>query len=156
MKVLEPSLNDEDVARLEHATFQYFADEVNLENGLVRDSTKRGSPASIAAVGFALTAYPSALLRQRFRCLPKAIGPGPELTSGRNSMATSLCTLVHCSFITCRTCGSTSVVLPSLGRLNKDFPEITNKYGFKCSYIVRGLRCAGFRGGWLGDTSCQS
>jgi hypothetical protein len=54
MKVLEPSLNDEDVACLEHATFKYFADEVNLENGLVRDSTKRGSPASIAAVGFAL------------------------------------------------------------------------------------------------------
>ncbi len=26
------------------------------------------------------------------------------------------------------------VVLPSLSRLNKDYPEITNKYGFKCSY----------------------
>jgi hypothetical protein len=66
MKVLEPSLNDEDVARLEHATFQYFADEVNLENGLVRDSTKRGSPASIAAVGFALTAYPLGLASPTF------------------------------------------------------------------------------------------
>ena len=51
MKVLEPSLNDEDLARLEHDTFKYFADEVNLENGLVRDSTKRGSFASIAVVG---------------------------------------------------------------------------------------------------------
>lgn len=26
------------------------------------------------------------------------------------------------------------VVLPSLSRLNKDFPEMTNTYGFKCSY----------------------
>jgi hypothetical protein len=26
------------------------------------------------------------------------------------------------------------VVLPSLQRLNKDYPEITNEYGFKCSY----------------------
>ena len=26
------------------------------------------------------------------------------------------------------------VVLPSLRRINLDFPEITSKYGFKCSY----------------------
>jgi hypothetical protein len=26
------------------------------------------------------------------------------------------------------------VVLPSLSRLNKDYPEMTNEYGFKCSY----------------------
>jgi len=64
MKVLEPSLNDEDLASLEHDTFKYFADEVNLENGLVRDSTKRGSFASIAVVGFALTAYPIAVERK--------------------------------------------------------------------------------------------
>ncbi len=64
MKVLEPSLNDEDLARLEHDTFKYFADEVNLENGLVRDSTKRGSFASIAVVGFALTAYAIAVERE--------------------------------------------------------------------------------------------
>jgi len=60
----EPSLTDEDLARLERDTFKYFADEVNLENGLVRDSTRRGSFASIAAVGFALTAYPIAVERK--------------------------------------------------------------------------------------------
>ena len=64
MKVLEPSLSDEALARLEHDTFKYFADEVNLENGLVRDSTKRGSFASIAVVGFALTAYAIAVERK--------------------------------------------------------------------------------------------
>ena len=64
MKVLEPSLTDEELSRLESDTFKYFADEVNLENGLVRDNTSQGSPASIAAVGFALTAYPIAVERK--------------------------------------------------------------------------------------------
>src|SRR5688572_30211535 len=58
MKVLGPSLNDEDLIRLESDTFKYFADEMNPDNGLVPDSTKQGAPSSIAAVGFALTAYP--------------------------------------------------------------------------------------------------
>ena len=64
MKLSEPSLTDEDLARLERDTFKYFADEVNLDNGLVPDSTHRGSFASIAAVGFALTAYPIAVERK--------------------------------------------------------------------------------------------
>ena len=64
MTATEPSLTDEDLAHLERDTFKYFADEVNLENGLVRDSTRRGSFASIAAVGFALTAYPIAVERK--------------------------------------------------------------------------------------------
>jgi hypothetical protein len=64
MKVLEPSLSDEELSRIESDTFKYFADEINLENGLVPDSTKQGSPASIAAVGFALTAYPIAVERK--------------------------------------------------------------------------------------------
>ena len=31
---------------------------MNLDNGLVPDNTRQGAPSSIAAVGFALTAYP--------------------------------------------------------------------------------------------------
>src|SRR5437762_6705476 len=64
MKVLEPSLTDENLARLERDTFRYFADETNPENGLVPDSTKQHAPCSIAAVGFALTAYPIAVERK--------------------------------------------------------------------------------------------
>ena len=60
----ESSFTDEDLAHLERDTFKYFADEVNPENGLVRDSTRRGSSSSIAAVGFALTAYPIAVERK--------------------------------------------------------------------------------------------
>ena len=58
MKVIEPSLTDDDLSRLQRDTFKYFAEEVNLDNGLVPDNTKQGAPSSIAAVGFALTAYP--------------------------------------------------------------------------------------------------
>ena len=64
MKVLEPSLTDEELARLERDTFRYFADETNLKNGLVRDKTSSGAPASIAVVGFALTTYPIAVERK--------------------------------------------------------------------------------------------
>ncbi len=60
----QPSLTDDDLARLQRDTFKYFAEEVNPENGLVRDSTRRGSPSSIAAVGFALTAYTIAVERK--------------------------------------------------------------------------------------------
>jgi hypothetical protein len=64
MKVLEPSLNDEDLDRLERDTFRYFAEETNLENGLIADNTRDTSPCSIAVVGFALTAYPIAVERK--------------------------------------------------------------------------------------------
>lgn len=63
MKVLEPSLSDEALDRLERDTFRYFAEEINLENGLVADNTRTDSPSSIAVVGFALTAYPIAVER---------------------------------------------------------------------------------------------
>jgi len=61
---LEPALTDEELSRLERDTFKYFADEANLDNGLVPDNTKSAAPASIAAVGFALTAYPIAVERK--------------------------------------------------------------------------------------------
>src|ERR1044072_1339005 len=64
MKVLEPSLTDEELEALERDTFKYFADEINLENGLVPDSTRQGAPSSIAAVGVAPTADPIAVARK--------------------------------------------------------------------------------------------
>jgi hypothetical protein len=63
MKVLEPSLTDENLSRLERDTFRYFADEMNPENGLIPDNTKQEAPCSIAVVGFALTTYPIAVER---------------------------------------------------------------------------------------------
>ena len=49
---------DDDLDRLQRNAFSYFLHETDVATGLVRDSTHDGSPASIAAVGFALTAYP--------------------------------------------------------------------------------------------------
>ncbi len=43
---------------LQRQTFDYFVHEVNPVNGLVADRAREGSPASIAAVGLALAAYP--------------------------------------------------------------------------------------------------
>jgi hypothetical protein len=44
--------------RLQWETFQYFLKEVNPANGLIADKTRDEWPASIAATGLALAAYP--------------------------------------------------------------------------------------------------
>jgi hypothetical protein len=49
---------DEGLEDLEHRTFQFFWATVNPTNGLVPDRYPTRSFASVAAVGFALTAYP--------------------------------------------------------------------------------------------------
>ncbi len=43
---------------LQRAAFGYFLQEINLDNGLVADTTREGAPVSIAVVGFALASYP--------------------------------------------------------------------------------------------------
>ena len=56
-------LDDELLDRLQRAAFGYFTDETNPVNGLVADTSRKDSPASIAVVGFALSAYPVAVER---------------------------------------------------------------------------------------------
>jgi len=63
VNALHPSLNDDELARLESDTFDYFLHEVNSETGLVADSTREGAPSSIAVIGFALTIYPIGVQR---------------------------------------------------------------------------------------------
>ena len=46
------------IADVQRRTFRFFWETSNPENGLARDRFPSPSPASIAAVGFALTAYP--------------------------------------------------------------------------------------------------
>jgi hypothetical protein len=53
----------DDLISLAEDCFRYFAQEVNPGNGLIPDSTARGSHSSIAAVGFGLSAYPAAVER---------------------------------------------------------------------------------------------
>ena len=45
------------LAGLQHDALGYFLHEINPANGLVRDRTESGAPASIAAVGFGLATY---------------------------------------------------------------------------------------------------
>ena len=48
---------------LQRAAFGYFVQAVNPANGLVADTSRQDSPASIAVVGFALASYPAAVER---------------------------------------------------------------------------------------------
>ncbi|HXU39274.1 MAG TPA: glucoamylase family protein [Blastocatellia bacterium] len=58
MKPKQHSYSEENLDALERVTFDYFLKEANPENGLVPDSTRQGSPCSIAATGFGLASYP--------------------------------------------------------------------------------------------------
>lgn len=48
---------------LQHAAFDYFLKTVNPANGLIADTSRENSPASIGVVGFALSVYPVAVER---------------------------------------------------------------------------------------------
>ena len=65
MIVIDPrALSDEALLdRIQRAAFGYFIQTFNPANGLVADTTRQGSPCSIAAVGFALSSYPVAVER---------------------------------------------------------------------------------------------
>ncbi len=52
------NFGEERLDALQRHSFEYFLHETNSINGLVADKSQPGSPASIAAVGFALAAYP--------------------------------------------------------------------------------------------------
>jgi hypothetical protein len=56
-------MNEQTLDQLQRAAFGYFLEAVNPVNGLVADTSRESSPASIAVVGFALSAYPVAVER---------------------------------------------------------------------------------------------
>ena len=53
-----PEPDDARLHTLQRHAFDYFLHHTNPANGLVADSSLPGAPASIASVGFALSAYP--------------------------------------------------------------------------------------------------
>jgi hypothetical protein len=55
--------DDELLDRHQRGAFGYFVDQTNPVNGLVADTSRAGSPASIAVVGFGLSSYPAAVER---------------------------------------------------------------------------------------------
>ncbi|MDD5411180.1 MAG: glucoamylase family protein [Methylobacter sp.] len=59
----ESLMNEQSLDQLQRAAFGYFLEAVNPANGLIADNSRGNSPASIAVVGFALSAYPVAVER---------------------------------------------------------------------------------------------
>jgi hypothetical protein len=57
------SIDARTLRALQHNSFNYFVNEVNDANGLVLDKTADDWPASIAAVGLALSSYPVGVQR---------------------------------------------------------------------------------------------
>ncbi len=55
---IQPPISETDLETLQRETFDYFTHEANPANGLIIDKTEAGWPASIAATGLALAAYP--------------------------------------------------------------------------------------------------
>ena len=53
----EPSPNVEDLEKLQQDAVGYFLRAANPDNGLIADSSREGSPCSIAATGLGLAAY---------------------------------------------------------------------------------------------------
>ncbi|PZM10485.1 hypothetical protein [Rhizobium tubonense] len=51
------------LADLQDASFKYFIEVVNPQNGLVRDRNRVGAPASIAATGMGFSALPIGVAR---------------------------------------------------------------------------------------------
>ncbi len=56
-QVKQPPFSEKALYKLQESTFGYFLKETNPANGMTPDNTRQNSPASIAAIGFALTAY---------------------------------------------------------------------------------------------------
>ncbi len=59
----EPSMNEQALDQLQRAAFGYFLRAANPANGLIADTSRENSPASIGVLGFALSAYPVAVER---------------------------------------------------------------------------------------------
>jgi len=59
----QPPLDDPMLEALQRQSFEFLRYETNPANGLVADKTGDGAPASIAAVGLALAAYPIGVAR---------------------------------------------------------------------------------------------
>ncbi len=92
-----PGIAAAELEALQRETFDYFLNQTNPANGLVRDKTAENWPASIAATGLALTCYPVAVERG-FMTRPAAVartlttlrffwssphGPEPDATGHR-------------------------------------------------------------------------
>ena len=59
----EQMMSEQTLDQFQRAAFDYFLQAVNPANGLIADTSRENSPASIGVVGFALSSYPVAVER---------------------------------------------------------------------------------------------
>ena len=59
----EQLMSERTLDQFQRAAFDYFLQAVNPANGLIADTSRENSPASIGVVGFALSSYPVAVER---------------------------------------------------------------------------------------------
>jgi Pyridine nucleotide-disulphide oxidoreductase, dimerisation domain len=71
-------MNEQTLDQLQRAAFGYFLQAVNRANGLIADTSRERSPASIAVVGFALSAYPVKTFTVPMHDVRRAIADGEE------------------------------------------------------------------------------
>lgn len=159
----KPASVDAELETLQRETFGYFVHETNPVNGLVIDKTAANWPASIAATGLALAAYPVGVERgfmPRAAAVERTLatlrffwnsrqGPEPDATGYRGLWGQWAqnhgASLTHgwrpeSGFIDYRWEGYDEAL---------DFRGVLWQLTKKCRYLVDGLRAAGFRGGWL-------
>jgi hypothetical protein len=169
-------LTVDDLARLQRDTFKYFAEEVNLENGLVRDSTRRGSASSSEAMilyvlGLASPTFP--LPTESYKAWTmtykwkKLYKPMRSVIRRSLRVMVALAGALRRVMVLDRQNNASTVVACASSWISKGYYGLDQgpiimmienyRTGFiwrlmqRCPFIVSGLRRAGFRGGWLED-----
>lgn len=85
-----PEENEGLLEKIQRGAFDYFLQHVNPQNGLIADSSRDNSPASIAATGMALSCYPVAVERNfwsRAEALQRALATLRFFTSAPQNTA---------------------------------------------------------------------
>jgi hypothetical protein len=144
----QPRLSDAQLDALQEAAFAYFLHEVNPSNGLIADSNRPDAPASIAAIGLGLSAYPVGVERgfmtraeavERTLATLRFFSNSPQ---GTQADATGYKGWVHPWHLGLN---QGPIVLMIENYRSGLFWRLSRQ----CPYLAQGLRRAGFTGGWL-------
>jgi hypothetical protein len=162
--------------QLQRETFAYFPCESSPENGLVRDKNAKDWPASIAATGLALASYPIGVERfflTREDAIKRTLVTLRFFSRSRQGTEVDA-TGYRGFYYPYGFKGTFNPTYPGKGRRPRGWVTpwhfglnqgpivlmIENyRTGFlwrlmrRCSYMVNGLRRAGFRSGWLEEHS---
>ena len=148
MAELPHPLSDEAfLDKLQQSAFDYFLESANPANGLIADTTRDYAPASIAVVGFALSAYPVGVERG---WMSRADAAARTLASGFGRRNTALVLFVRIARL--RDDGTVRrQLLPSPARVlaHKETPYDIHCELPSCERVERRITLAHGRSGWF-------